>query len=60
MQLIDYIFQPDYSIDFHRLLITFIIVPTLCVTAIKLSRHSGKDRRNPDCMDAKDPAVHGA
>ena len=29
----------------------FLIVPTLCVTAIKLSRHSGMDRRNPDCRD---------
>ena len=27
-------------------------IPTQSVTAIKLSRHSGMDRRNPDCRDA--------
>jgi len=27
-------------------------IPTETVTAIKLSRHSGMDRRNPDCRDA--------
>ena len=26
--------------------------PSSCFTAIKLSRHSGMDRRNPDCRDA--------
>ena len=30
-------------------------IPTQSVTAIKLSRHSGMDRRNPDCGDATNP-----
>jgi len=32
-----------------------VLVPTRRVNAIKLSRHSGMDRRNLGCMDASSP-----